>query len=701
VIRDHLRAEIPTPEGVRKVELNDIAILVKSNADGDLIARVLRDAQIPAVRAGIGAVDDTSAARQLRALLHAIARPSDARRARMIASGWFFGLDSRSVMSGPVLVQVQARIAVFAQTLAKYGIYALWSEIQHDPECLAAIARLGDGDRGRTDLDHLVEIIHRHLEGRTASAERCLSVLDALTSSAGDSEERRRRIESDARAVQITTMHASKGLEYPIVLIPFGTKQPNLTNIQPYVFGHDNARWVDAGPNIAWNDSERLGAIGDPAIRKAASTDETIDEDARLAYVALTRAKHRLVIWVRHGRGAERGGLGRILWGERDAVGVLRPGGPTPKPEDDDDAAIRYEALAALAPGCIAAFAIEPGASAGPFDPNDESAPAPSETKYVDRPLVRPNWRAWSYSTLTAEGTGLSNYGPEALRDDEIEQVAPLVREPNAWDDLSAGTGFGDAVHRILEEADFSSLTGDARPAEARAALLRIVRSHAFRLAPTDDPALLTERLIDVATTKLGPAFSDASVAEVLANGSLRELGFSLELGDGATAAAHVAAIADGAELLDGNDPFRDYFRRVGPGMLAADDIRGYLTGSIDLVARHRTGGHDRYVVVDYKTNRSPNGRYDRDAMIGMMEHGNYPLQAALYSVVVHRLLHQRLGSRYDPHRHLGGASYWFVRGMTGAADRGTASDPSGVMSWRPSVRFIEALDGLMSGRMR
>jgi len=80
------------------------------------------------------------------------------------------------------------------------------------------------------------------------------------------------------------------------------------------------------------------------------------------------------------------------------------------------------------------------------------------------------------------------------------------------------------------------------------------------------------------------------------------------------------------------------------------------------------------------------------------MEHGNYPLQAALYLVALQRFLTGRLGDAYDPATHLGGASYWFVRGMLGASTPGAGGVRDGVCTWRPSPEFIRALDELLGG---
>jgi len=711
----HLSGSIRTTgsDGLRPITPGDLAVLVKSNHDGDLIARYLSEHGIPAVRAGVGVVETSPAALQWRVLLHAMARPSDTRRVRLAATGWFFGLGATDLNDAAVTA-VQATIAAWSNVLASHGLQALWQRIRHTPAALVAIAALGDGDRGHTDLEHLAEVLHRGLDGRAAPAERVLALLDDLRTEAREVEERRRRIESDAEAVQITTIHSSKGLEYPIVLIPFGVKSPNNQNAQPYVFGHNGQRWVDAGPRIAWNDKSGTDpARGDAAERKRLATLEVFEEDRRLMYVALTRAKHRLVIWVRHGDRSEHGGAGRLLWGARGPDGALlpiagelgstseSPAAPV-RPTSMDEARKVYDSLARLAPGAISHHHVAgshrsvAGTGRAVADALGGALEFPD-----DRTLVRPGWRAWSYSGLTSEDTAISNYGPAPLRDDEPDAptgddttTAPPATDP--WSALSAGTGFGDAIHRILEDADFEAML-PGRTA-AITPLRAVVERHGFRLAPTDDRALLTERILDAVRTPLGVSFADRCPAEVLQGGSLRELEFSFDLGsdDGPAALGRIASIAP---LLGAEDPFRGYFARIGPGMLATDEARGFLSGSIDLVARDPgEGDRDRYWVVDYKTNREPSGRYDQEALHDLMEHGNYPLQAALYLVALQRFLTGRLGDAYDPATHLGGASYWFVRGMLGASTPGAGGLRDGVCTWRPSPEFIRALDELLGG---
>ncbi|MDQ6839961.1 MAG: PD-(D/E)XK nuclease family protein, partial [Actinomycetota bacterium] len=129
-----------------------------------------------------------------------------------------------------------------------------------------------------------------------------------------------------------------------------------------------------------------------------------------------------------------------------------------------------------------------------------------------------------------------------------------------------------------------------------------------------------------------------------------------------------------------------------------AAEVRGFLTGSIDLVAR--VG--DRHVVIDYKSNRlAPGGEpltawhYRPEALAVAMADAHYPLQAGLYLVALHRYLRWRLAG-YDPTRHLGGALYLFLRGMTGPDVAIVGGQPGGIFAWHPPARFVIALSDLL-----
>jgi exodeoxyribonuclease V beta subunit len=159
-------------------------------------------------------------------------------------------------------------------------------------------------------------------------------------------------------------------------------------------------------------------------------------------------------------------------------------------------------------------------------------------------------------------------------------------------------------------------------------------------------------------------------------------------------------------EHLPAGDPLRSYVERLSGGALGAQSLRGYLSGSVDAVLRIPDGAGHRYLVVDYKTNWLGEADrplsaadYDRSRMAEAMLHSDYPLQALLYSVVLHRFLRWRQPA-YDPDRHLGGVLYLFVRGMCGPDTPTADGHPAGVFSWRPPAALVVAVSDLLDGRV-
>jgi exodeoxyribonuclease V beta subunit len=148
---------------------------------------------------------------------------------------------------------------------------------------------------------------------------------------------------------------------------------------------------------------------------------------------------------------------------------------------------------------------------------------------------------------------------------------------------------------------------------------------------------------------------------------------------------------------LPAGDPLAGYAERLRePGLRR--DLRGYLTGTLDLVLR--AGG--RYTVVDYKTNWLGGAgeelrawHYRPAALAETMHHSHYALQALLYLVALHRYLRWRVAG-YDPAGHLGGVAYLFLRGMTGPDAPVVDGGRCGVFAWQPPAGLVPALSDLL-----
>ncbi|WP_205696775.1 UvrD-helicase domain-containing protein [Conexibacter sp. SYSU D00693] len=684
----------------RPVRPGDVAVLVRTHRQATLVHDALSRADVPVVINGAGSVFATAPAAEWLTLLEALERPTSPPRAHTAARTCFIGWSARQVAEADddAWETVHRRLHAWGRVLRTKGVASLLEVLTTGERLPARVLRERDGERRLTDLRHVAQLLHAAATaerlGTTALATWLRARIRAAAAESGD-EERSRRLESDAEAVQVLTIHRSKGLEFPIVHAPYlwdPIGKPR--GVQPIAFHHPRLgeRAIDVGLE---------GELYDDHLRIA--TEEERGEDLRLAYVALTRARHQAVLWWAGSWSSRHSALSRLVFqrGERGHVAAETdvPG--------DDEAAARFGALAQRAPGCI-----EVERSELPVGRPRWAAPAEAARELAAATFDRPidlRWRRTSYSGIVA-GAHEARVASEpevGLLDDEAEtdglpaggaaepaQVAALRELPVGLDAQPSGVHFGTLVHRVLELADF-----DAPDAEAE------LRTHvdaqlARRPLDVDAPGLARD-LAAVLETPLGGAFDDVRLRDVARRDRLDELDFELPLAGGDTARGRVLLDAVAAVLAahtPAGAPLHGYAGQLADERLARE-LRGYLTGSIDLVLRLPG---ERFVVVDHKTNRlaAPAEpltawHYRPGALDAAMQEAHYGLQATLYSVALHRYLRWRLRG-YDPDRHLGGVAYLFLRGMTGAATPTVDGARVGVFAWTPPPTMVAQLSDVL-----
>jgi len=272
-------------------------------------------------------------------------------------------------------------------------------------------------------------------------------------------------------------------------------------------------------------------------------------------------------------------------------------------------------------------------------------------------------------------------------------------------DELPAGAAFGSLVHGVLE------LTDPQAP-DLAVEIAGHVADQRDQWGVDVAADVLAEGLLPMQFTPMGPIVDDLRLVDIGRRDRLCELDFEFPMAGGDRGnEGPTIRLADFADVLDrhlpSDDPLVTYAAQLRQPGLGDQVLRGYLSGSIDVVLRVPDAGGHRYVVVDYKTNRlgerdRPLTAWDyrRAAMAEAMMHSHYPLQALLYSVVLHRFLRWRLPD-YEPERHLGGVLYLFVRGMCGPETPSYDGDVAGAFSWRPPAAMIEELSDLLDGRVR
>ncbi|GEK49661.1 exodeoxyribonuclease V subunit beta [Vreelandella venusta] len=509
-----------------------------------------------------------------------------------------------------------------------------------------------EGERLLTDLLHLGELLQQasaELDGEHALI-RFLYEAIADPESHGDSH--KLRLESDADLVKVVTIHKSKGLEYPLVFLPF------IANHRPVSDKDIPLRWHDAQGNLQLSlsaDEETL----------ATADRERLGEDLRKLYVALTRARH--ATWL---------GLAPLQGLENSALGYLISGGKALTPAE------LTSALEALAHGSEIAISEPPAPTAQRFTLSEQSA-ALGHARTPTRP-AKEHWWIASYSALRLSGTLIAPTAtplePTTAQEatafevlDEPQELSQLAQQETFHlHKFPRGPGPGTFLHGLLEWAGRQGFAAAANDQDSLNDMLwRRVQLRGWQA--WQEPlagwlsALLTTPLPLAAPNQQSVALTELTSYQV-------ELEFWL-------AAQRVNTQAIDALVS----------KHLLPGVerpaLDTDTLNGMLKGFIDLAFEHQ----GRFYVLDWKSNYlGPNDSdYEPEALRHALLAKRYDLQAALYLLAMHRLLKARLPD-YDPHQHLGGSMTVFLRGNR-SPGRGVFSEPA-------PVELIEALDSLFAG---
>jgi len=679
-----------------------LAVLVRTHATAQLIHDELTAARVPVVINGAGSVFDTPAARDWLVLLEALERPASPLRARTAALRPFLGWSAERIAAAGEedWEDVHRRLHRWSRILRERGVAALIESITIGEDLAARVLATSEGERRLTDLRHLAHLLHR-----AASAERLgvtalrgwLAERVAEAEREEGEEERARRLESDAEAVQVLTIHRSKGLEFPVVYCPFLWDPTWIPNNEPVSF-HD--------PATGYRHTIDVGLDGRTFRRHADQHRiEQRGEDLRLAYVALTRAKHQAVIWWAGSRDSRDSPLGRLLFA-KDEDGKIAPfGSATPS-----DAAVveRLGELAAQAPrGRIGVERSALGRPASWSPPLQ--APLELRAARFDRRLDL-WWRRTSYTDITAEAhdplvaseperPGLTDEPETATpvavpEDSRAVRTLPGLDRESPLGTMPVGVEFGTFVHTVFEATDFAAADLDAELAE------RIATAQSRRALELEDAAAAVAGLRAAIETPLGELMDGKRLRDIRRHDRLDELEFELPLvgGDEPSGRVTLEAIARALRThLPADDSMARYAARLEDPALRSS-VRGFLTGSIDVVVRLDGVDGPKFAILDYKTNwLGPAdepltlAHYRPDALTAEMHRSHYGLQALLYTAALHRYLRWRLPG-YRPERHLAGVLYLFVRGMARDSE-------AGVFAWRPPGPLVQALSDLLDGR--
>lgn len=656
------RAAILAPgHGAKPLAMSDIAVLVSKHAEGDIVREALARAGLASVTYGADSVYESREAGDLERILRAVAEPGREVLLRAALATEPFGMDAVALAAlatdGPDWEGWVTRFREYHDLARTDGFVRMWRELALREGIAERLLAHADGERRMTNVAHLVELLHGRAENEGLDLGQLARALGhARETPIRDADAEQLRLESDEDLVNIVTVFRAKGLEYPVVYCPFlwdGNQQSGRGSaVIFHPHGAGGGAMVDlGGPDVETH-------------RRIAAAEELAGE-LRLAYVALTRARHRCTIAWGALRDAETSALAWLLHAPdspgTDPVSDLSA---ALAKTDEDALATRLDRLAGDAKGALAVTPLPVIAS-----PMDAVGPTPPAALVARTCKVRiaPAWRISSFSGLVARSVD------DAPDYDSIRAAVAAPRHGGGDDvfGLPRGVRLGTALHKVLEALDFA-VADDAR---ITALVRRELAQTGLEVSWTRVAARLVADALATPLDASGFALGDLARAN-----RVDELEFTYPV-QGAAAGELASALA----------PMRAVGSRIPEtiGSLVLAPARGFMRGYIDLVFAR----DERFFLADYKSNWLGDAieDYAPDRLERAMADSFYDLQYLIYAVALHRLLATRVPG-YEYERHFGGIYYLFLRGM-----RPEYGPSSGVYFARPAASLVQALDACLA----
>lgn len=666
------RAGFRSEQSFRRLQPRDIAILVRTGHEASQIRQALQRRGVSSVYlSDKDSVFETQEARDIQRWLLAVAYPGDERliKAALATGSLRMQLDDLQKLFDDEQSWDETinRFRNYHQLWQTQGVLPMLRALLWDFDAPKKLLAESHGERALTNLLHLSEWLQQtssSVDGELALIRRLAQQMENPT------DEQILRLESDADLIKVITIHKSKGLEYPLVLLPFvcSYRDSNRASVVDF----HRRRPDDSGYDLL----TELAGKSKLALDSYRQADhERLSEDMRLLYVALTRAQHAL--WLgftpvgatlkSEDHSLKKCGLGYLLFGD------------TPIPTDQVEQRLRAAVTSCSAIDVVAV----PENRLQRLSISEPRALGPAR-RVTRRPAAR--WWIASYSALrmrekAAPERAHEEIAAEEVRDMELMSTATerISTEPTSLAgamptilEFPRGPQAGTFLHSILEWATERGFNRVAEDRGLRQTFLQRLTRQANWTSWCEPLNDWLERLLHI---ELPLGSCRLQLSNLTAERTQAELEFWYETN----------AVPTG--VLDRLVTAGTVQGRARPA-LEADQLNGLLKGFMDLVFEYQ----GRYYIADWKSNNLgvKAEDYHQEALQRAICDKRYDMQYSLYLVALHRHLRQRLRD-YDYDQHIGGVAYIFLRGLENSTTRGVHFE-------RPSFELIHKLDQLFAG---
>jgi exodeoxyribonuclease V beta subunit len=685
--------------GDRPVHPSDVCVLVRKRSDAENLKKELRKRKIRYIIKIDESVLASPEAREIEVILEAIENPKNRSAMANARATNIFGETLRDIEENTEAgLTARLQIEEAGRDIETRGVLAAFKKLFVRRRVEERLLRTDSGERMLTNYDHVLELLYK-ASRRVKTASGILRWLQDAVADGKDGDDYKLRLESDADLVRIETIHTSKGLEFPIVYTLrntyFKASKPYPKNVFDGEAKGKKVTWLNIGGG--WDEKSY------PPYKAA-----QLQENCRLLYVALTRAGCYLGVpylmpvnkpkkkgVMDFGKGGAETTLGRVLTGAETptAAGVLKA---------------LHELKAQVTPlGCLVK-------DVTPEYKKDHDKPSVSDAdlhwkKDADDTLsaapaahVASDWGRTSFTGMTQaieedkEQPALDENDDFPEETDEAEvpkSAAPSSPDPDPFrykDRATPATAYGDFVHKLLEAVRFD----DPDPAEIRKTVASVFdRMDIKSAAPAGEEGATDEELRARHIEALSVMVENVLCAQALAplpefrlkmlseKEKASEMDFLLS--NNMTEEGTTLTARELSNALEALDPEK----YGGLHLNEKQPLTGYLSGSIDLAF----AADGKFWIIDWKTNfLSENAAdYSGQVLEEAMQKKHYKLQYLLYLAALKRHLKLRFGFE-NPYEHIGGAAYFFLRGVKAGSGRGIYFD-------RPDAAVIGCIDELLA----
>lgn len=629
---------------LRPLEAKEIAVLVRARKDGACVQRQLKHYGIQSVLLSQDSIFAEDEAKALFALLSLMLQPQETGLLSFVLAGCLFDYNDVALTT---FMQDEQALFTWNQALSeamqvwqKFGIYAalqsLLARYQVEARLLAA-----NRDRTLTNLHQLLELLanqSQESQNPTALQQWLGTQIQAAQAGKGANNTALLRLESDENLVKIVTMHASKGLQYPIVFCPFAYKASQDSSKDEWQIIHRNNKIELVHKNqLDEQDSEQ-------------NQRENLSEDLRLLYVALTRAEEQLVLYMAQYNKTEQTPYAYLLnWHK-----------PNKKNKDAQNLNFQsaWQQFIDQQNPNNTDFKLEHGLSL-PVLPHSGSLKTTTQPIYHATIIPK---RRFELSTHTSF-TGLAYQTSRTIEAeraelsptlDSAEQIHPPHQPNNNLsgslkdiNNFTAGIQAGICLHEILEH-----FRAQQPETQQREHITQTLKKYGFNAEEWCDTVWQMAN-----NTVQTPLSTKLNIAMLPEHARLDEMGFLLHSED--------------FSLTKLKQWFQQKHLELPSEIIQAaqhlsfHDVHGYISGFIDLFAFTDT---KQAIVVDYKSNVLGNKTtdYTQNAMNAAMAQHHYYLQALIYAIACARYLNQRK----QKVEHIS-VRYLFLRGLDGLSNNG------------------------------